>query len=181
MTTVTKGRIVRADQYVYDGNEESVSRRDSTGGTIISLPVGDMVDVLGAYGNVDSYSRQTIEKCTTAIGTKSRTLVFRPGTWSIDANLTIASNFTCLVLAGAVFSVSSGATLTFSGPVIRHAQTWTSGSGTVTESGTRYFSGTLDFSGTWTGSPSATGTWTWDQGVIQYIDGDDEILHQFGS
>ena len=71
--------------------------------------------------------------------------MFRPGTWEIDDNLTIGNNFTALVLGGCVFQVASGKTLTFSGPVIRHAQTWTSGSGTVTESGTRFMSGAFNF------------------------------------
>src|SRR3990167_10983099 len=146
MTTVVKGKIIRSDMHVYDGIEETVSRRDSTGGTIISLPINDAVDVLGAYGATDTYHRRTIVRCVNAIGSsRTRTLVFRPGTWEIDDNLTIGNNFTALVLGGCVFQVASGKTLTFSGPVIRHAQTWTSGSGTVTESGTRFMSGAFNF------------------------------------
>ena len=146
-STVTKGRAVRSDLKLYDGLSETVSRKDSTGGTIVSLPINDFVDVLGAYGDIDAYNRRTIVRCTIALGSKSRTLVFRPGTWEIDDNLTIDSNFTCRVMAGAVFDVASGKTLTFSGPVIRDSNTWTSGSGTVTESGTRIFSGAIDFDG----------------------------------
>lgn len=168
MTTVTKGKIVRSDLHVYDGIEETVARKDSTGGTIISLPVGDLVDVLGAYG--DSYTRRTIVRCVNAIGSKTRTLVFRPGTWEIDDDLTIGSNFTAFVPAGCVFQVASGKTLTFSGPVIRQAQTWTSGSGTVTESGTRYFSGTIDFSDA-----------VIFHDVVKWADTNDEVLHQFGA
>ena len=131
MTTVIKGKVVRSDLAVWDGIEPRVSRRDSTGGTISSLPVNDFVDVLEAYGSGLDFTLSTINRCTTALGSKSRTLVFRPGTWTIDDNVTIASNFTIRVPAGAVFDVSSGKTLTFSGPVLKESYTWTSGSGTV--------------------------------------------------
>lgn len=147
MTTIVKGRILRQDQALWDGVEKNAIRKDSTGGTITGLVLGTEVDVLMSYGNGDSYTVQTIQNCTNRIGSASVTLVFNPGTWTIDQDLTIASNFTCRIPAGAVFNVSSGKTLTFSGPVIRDTQTWTSGSGTVTENGTRYLSGKLDLTG----------------------------------
>src|SRR6185436_19619308 len=82
-----------------------------------------------------------------AIGSNNVTLLFQPGTWTIDSDCTVGSNFTSRIPSGVVFSVSSGKTLTFSGPVIRDNNTWTSGSGTVTENGTRYFTGKLDLTG----------------------------------
>ena len=148
MTTIIKGKIMRPDLTVWDGLEKTTTRKDSTGGTITGLKVGTEVDVLQAYGGGTNYTKSTIQKAIDAIGsTNSTTLVFNPGTWTIDANITIGSNFTCRVPAGCIFSVSSGVTLTFSGPVIHDAQTWTSGSGTVTENGVRYFSGNLDLTG----------------------------------
>ncbi len=154
---VTKGLLVRSDIAPYDGVNDTVTRRDSTGGTITSLPINDFVDVLQVYGNGVSRTFGTVKNCVNRIGsTRNRTLSFSPGTWVIDQDLTIGSNFTCYVPAGCVFSVSSGKTLTFSGPVIRDAQTWTSGSGTVTESGTRYFSGAESHSGSVTFSGAVT-------------------------
>ncbi len=132
---VTKGLLVRSDIAPYDGVNDTVARRDSTGGTITSLSINDFVDVLQVYGNGVSRTFGTIQTCINRIGsTRNRTLLFSPGTWVIDQNLTIGSNFSCYIPAGCVFSVSSGKTLTFSGPVIRDSITWTSGSGTVTES-----------------------------------------------
>ena len=141
MTTIAKkGKIITQDIAYWDGVEDTFSRRDSTGGTIGGVPVGNMVDVLHAYGNGTNYTYGTIKACTDKIGTtRNRTLLFRPGTWVIDQNLTIAANFTCRIPHGVVFSVASGVTLTFSGATIRDSNTWTSGSGTVTESGTNYF------------------------------------------
>lgn len=146
MTTVVKGKILRQDQHVWDGATKTAARKDATGGTITGTVIGHEVDVLMAYGNGDSYTWQTIRDATRSIGSASVTLVFNPGTWTIDQDLTIASNFTCRIPAGCVFDVSSGKTLTFSGPVIRDSNTWASGSGTVTEAGTRTLSGLLDLS-----------------------------------
>ena len=131
-STVIKGKIVRSDLAVYDGVEARVSRRDSTGGNILSPPLNDFVDVLQAYGEGNSFTGNTIEQATVKIGSRNRTLRFSPGTWEIESSLTIASNFTCYIPAGCVFNVASGKTLTFSGPIIRESETWTSGSGTVT-------------------------------------------------
>lgn len=147
MTTVTKGKLLRQDMELWDGVSKTANRKDSTGGTISGLVVGYEVDVLASYGNGENYTWQTIDDCIRRIGSASCTLIFNPGTWTIDQDLTIGSNFTCRVPAGAVFSVSSGKTLTFSGPVIRDSSTWTSGSGTVTENGTRTFTGLIDLTG----------------------------------
>lgn len=162
MTTVIKDKILRSDIVHYDGITKTSSRKDSTGGTISGLKLGVEVDVLQVYGSGVDYTKSTIQKCINAIGSASVTLVFNPGTWTIDENLTIGSNFTCRVPAGAVFNVSSGKTLTFSGPVIHDSATWTSGSGTVTESGTRVFTGAESHSGTetHTGTESHSGTET---------------------
>lgn len=155
-STVIKGKLVRADMAVWDGIEPRVTRRDSTGGVITSPPVNDYVDVLQAYGNGLDFTRSTISQCVTALGSRSRTLVFSPGTWEIDDNLTIASNFTSRIPAGCLFNVASGKTLTFNGPVIHDSSTWTSGSGTVTESGTRVFTGAESHSGTETHTGTET-------------------------
>ena len=147
MTIVTKGKILRQDLELWDGVNKTAVRKDSTGGTVSGLVLGYEVDVLASYGNGENYTWQTINDCVRRIGSASVTLIFNPGTWTIDQNLTIGSNFTCRIPAGCVFNVSSGKTLTFSGPVIRDSSTWTSGSGTVTENGTRTFTGLVDLTG----------------------------------
>jgi hypothetical protein len=147
MSIVTKGKILRQDIEHFDGVNKTAVRKDSTGGTVSGLVVGYEVDVLASYGNGENYTWQTVDDCVRRIGSASVTLIFNPGTWTIDQNLTIGSNFTCRIPAGCVFSVSSGKTLTFSGPVIRDSSTWTSGSGTVTENGTRTFTGLIDLTG----------------------------------
>lgn len=147
MTTATKGKILQNDIEYWNGVDNSASRKDSTGGTISGQPVGREVDVLAVYGRGTSYTRQTIVDCVNRIGSTNRTLVFAPGTWTIDDDLTIGSNFTCRIPNGVVFNVSSGKALTFTGPTMRDGNTWTSGSGTVTEAGTRYISGKLDLTG----------------------------------
>ena len=147
MTIVTKGKILRQDLELWDGVNKTAVRKDSTGGTVSGLVLGYEVDVLASYGNGENYTWQTINDCVRRIGSASVTLIFNPGTWTIDQDLTIGSNFTCRIPAGCVFNVSSGKTLTFSGPVIRDSSTWTSGSGTVTENGTRTFTGLIDLTG----------------------------------
>ncbi|MDD5189443.1 MAG: hypothetical protein PHE50_00190 [Dehalococcoidales bacterium] len=146
MTEIIKDKILRSDAAWYDGLTATRSKKDSTGGTITSLKLGTEVDVIQVYGGGVNYTASTITKCIEAIGSTSVTLLFQPGTWTIDTDITVGSNFVCRIPAGVVFSVSSGKTLTFSGPVIRDAQTWTGGSGTVTENGTRYLSGKIDAS-----------------------------------
>lgn len=145
MTSVIKDKIIRSDLVHWDGLSSTYTKKDSTGGTITGLKLGVEVDVLQVYGGGTNYTKSTIQKAVDAIGSNGVTLVFQPGTWTIDADLTIGSNFVSRVPAGCTFSVSSGKTLTFSGPVIHDAQTWYSG--TVTLNGTRYFTGKLDLSG----------------------------------
>jgi len=123
---ITKGGILRQDFSLYDGVNKTASRRDSTGGTIQGFRIGGQVDVLGLYG---SLSRRSILDAITHVGTNDATLLFTPGLWDIDDNLTIS--LPCYINAGAVFYVATGKTLTFSGPVVRESGTWTSGPGTV--------------------------------------------------
>ena len=135
MTTVVKGKLLEQDKKHWDGVTRLASRKDATGGTIVGNSIGAYVDVLEAYGDSTNYTWQTVRDCTRRIGSTSVTLLFKPGTWVIDQDLTIASNFTSRIPAGCVFDVSSGNTLTFNGPVIRDSNIWTSGSGTVTGRG----------------------------------------------
>jgi len=160
--TIKKGRILRADQFIWNGTDKTASREDSTGGTVSGLRIGVEVDVLQAYGDGDTYTLDVINKAITNIGSDNVTLVFNPGTWTIDDDVTIAANFVCRIPAGCVFNVSSGKTLTFSGPVIQDHATFSSGAGTVTTNGTRTVNGSQTVSGntTTTGNNTTTGTST---------------------
>lgn len=132
MGSIVRNKITRADLASWNGVTPTVTRQDATGGTVTGLMVGNEVDVLQVYGSGTDRTRASIASAISNISSSSNaTLVFAPGTWTIDDNLTIASNFTCHVPAGCVFSVDSGKTLTFSGFVNVEHTTWTSGSGTV--------------------------------------------------
>ena len=133
MGAVIRNKVTRADLASWNGVTPTVTRQDATGGTVTGLMVGNEVDVLQVYGSGTDRTRASIASAISNISSSSNvTLVFAPGTWTIDDNLTIASNFTCHVPAGCVFSVDSGKTLTFSGLVnVEYPATWTSGSGTV--------------------------------------------------
>lgn len=131
MATVTRGLIQRGDLANWDGKTATSTRLDATGGTITGLAIGNEVDILQVYGQGSSRTRASIVNAVEQIASASVTAVFAPGTWTIDDNLTIPSNITCHVPAGCVFSVAAGKTLTFSGPVYRQSETWTSGAGSV--------------------------------------------------
>jgi len=130
--TITRGRVIRADLALWDGKTATYTRADASGGTVTGLAVGNEVDVLQTYGSGTARTRTSIKAAIDVIGTTAVALSFAPGTWTIDDDLTIGSNFACRIPAGAVFNVSSGKTLTFSGPVYAESSTFYSGSGTTT-------------------------------------------------
>lgn len=133
MGSIVRGKIIRDDVALWDGKNATATRVDATSGTITGLQLNDFVDVLQVFGNGTARTVGTIDSAISFIGTSTDvTLMFSPGTWTIDSNLTIPSNFTVYVPAGAIFDVSNGITLTISGPVVREVVSWTSGSGTVT-------------------------------------------------
>ncbi|HEB29143.1 MAG TPA: hypothetical protein ENI05_15565 [Porticoccus sp.] len=137
MGNIQRGLITRDDIAWWDGITRTSSRVDATGGTVTGLNLGDAVDILQVFGDGSDRIKATIDAAISRGGSTNLTLLFSPGTWTIDDDLTIASNFSCYIFAGAVFNVSAGKTLTFSGPVLRESDTWTSGSGTVTHSSDR--------------------------------------------
>ena len=131
MGEVKRGKAQKSDLLGWDGKNLTGTRVDATGGTITGLVADYEVDVLEQFGDSTSYSLSTITKATNHIGGSNVTLVFAPGTWTIDDDLTIASNLTCRIPAGCIFNVSSGKTLTFSGFVFAENSTYASGSGSV--------------------------------------------------
>ena len=130
---IVRGLIQRGDQANWDGKTAAATRVDATGGTITGLAIGNEVDVLQVYGAGANRTRGSIAAAVQKIGSTTVTLVFAPGTWTIDDDLTIPANFTCHVPTGCIFDVASGKTLTLSGLVhVEYPASWTSGSGTVT-------------------------------------------------
>lgn len=131
MATITRAGLQRGDIAHWDGLTKTTSRSDATGGSVTGLTIGESVDVLQVYGFGTDRTRTTIANALARIASSSVTLIFATGTWTIDSSLTIPANFSCIVPAGCVFDVSSGQTLTFSGPVFRESTTISSGAGTL--------------------------------------------------
>lgn len=133
--TVTKGRIYRADFDNYDGLTLSTSRTDSTGAARSGSKIGDSVDVLTVYGAGVNFTGGSVQNAIRAIGSGTAALSLCPGSWVFSDNLTVPSNITLIVAAGATLEPASGKTLTINGPLIRYATTYTGGAGTVTVNG----------------------------------------------
>jgi len=59
---------------------------------------------------------QTLQDVVAAIGLAEKTLVFPPGTWEVDDDITVPDNITPVLLRGAVFEVADTKTLTMPSP-----------------------------------------------------------------
>jgi len=124
--TTTKGLALRADLDLYDGITLTTTRTDSTGGTLSGLRLGDEVDVLSVYGSGTNYTLNTVQSAVNAVGSAACVFRFAPGTWVIDDDISIPATIHLIIAAGAVFSISSGKTLTILGGVTSYAS-WFSG------------------------------------------------------
>ena len=147
MGAITRAKIVRGDFANWDGKTKTSNRVDATGGTVTGLTIGDYVDVLQVFGGGDTRTVATIQAALDFIGaTVNVTLLFSSGTWVIDSNVTIPANLANHISGGCVFAISTGVTLTFSGPI--HVEFSTStGTGWYTLAGTGAVSCTLGASG----------------------------------
>lgn len=145
--TITKGLVGEQDISHYDGVNSTFTRSSSTGATLTLNRVGGEVDALMAYGGGVHYNSTTINSALTAIGTTDRvSLCLRPGTWTMNANITITSNIVLKILPGASV-VTTGYTLTNQGIIIHGGII--SGSGTFTNSGSvKVEGGTFTSTGT---------------------------------
>jgi hypothetical protein len=80
-----------------------------------SLPVsGHIVDVYSAYGALTSTA---IQSAITAASTNATTLLLKPGTWVVSADLTFGSNITVRFMHGAILQIADTKTVTFIGPI----------------------------------------------------------------
>jgi len=132
MTEVIKGKALRQDLNLYDGINTTGQRKSSSGGYVQGNLIGDEVDVLMVHGQGLYRTQTVIQNCINSLGSLSRTIKFSPGTWTIESNTTIPANLTCRIPAGCVFSISSGITLTVSGPLLTDSDNFKTGSGTLT-------------------------------------------------
>jgi len=114
---IIRATATRNDFAYWDGVTKRVSRFDETGGKVSALTVGDYADVLQIFGAGDAYTVATITAALNFIGSNNVTLLWSTGIWLIDSNVTIPANFSNHISAGCVFAISTGITLTFSGPV----------------------------------------------------------------
>lgn len=132
MTATTfKDNIGKEDIRQFGGNNRTFTRRNSAGALLTLHSLGNVVDVLQAYG--DGTTPAQVDLSDAIVGANGNEVAFElaPGTWPITSDLTIPSTVTIILLRGATFSVSAGVTLTLSGPVIAQESTWYSGAGTV--------------------------------------------------
>ena len=132
MTATTfKDNIGKEDIRQFGGNNRTFTRRNSAGGLVTLHSVGNVVDVLQAYGDGTTPSHSDLTDAIVGANGNEVAFELAPGTWPITSNLTIPATVTLVLLRGATFSVSAGVTLTLSGPVIAQESTWYSGAGTV--------------------------------------------------
>lgn len=135
---IIKGDINRQDMALYDGVNKTVSRRDSTGGHIQGLRIGDTVDVLSVYGNGLERTRNAISDAADRAGSANTTLVLSNGIWTIDSSLSLASSIHLEIAPSCTLNISSGVTLTVNGYIFTSQTSFTSGSGTLTYNGGQY-------------------------------------------
>lgn len=129
MGSIIRGLLTRLDLALWDGVTKTVSRVDTTGGTVTGLTLGEYVDVLQVFGAGTNRNKATIDSALSYIGTTAKcTLLFSTGNWTITDNLTIPANFSSHIPAGCVFVVTAAKTLTFSGAIHVEHRTWFSGS-----------------------------------------------------
>jgi hypothetical protein len=132
MMEVIKGKALRQDLNLYDGVNSTGQRKSSSGGYVQGNLIGDEVDVLMIHGRGIDRNQGAIQNCVNSIGSLNRSIKFSPGAWTIESNTTIPANITSIIPAGVVFNISTGITLTFSGPVKTDSDNFKTGAGTLT-------------------------------------------------
>jgi len=133
MTATTfKDNIGKEDIRLFGGNNRTFQRRNSAGALFTLHSVGNVVDVLSAFGDGTTPAHSDLTDAIVGANGNECTFELAPGTWPITSDLTIPATITVHLLRGAAFSVSTGVTLTINGPVFADDTTRYSGAGTVT-------------------------------------------------
>jgi len=117
MGDIARRKILRDDQFLFDGVTRTNSGTDATGGTVTGLNIGDEVDILQVFGSGTSRTAGTINDAVARLGGAEVTFRFTTGTWTIASNVTIPKNVTCYIPSGCTLSASAGITLTISGVI----------------------------------------------------------------
>ncbi|MAH47220.1 hypothetical protein CMI37_15455, partial [Candidatus Pacearchaeota archaeon] len=115
----------------WDGVTRNFTRTTSTGGTLTQNKIGQMVDVLEAFGAGENYTLASITAATGAIGSSPVTMMLQTGTWTITDDLTIVQTIRLWTEKGVTINVSSGKTLTLNCTLPTLKSITFSGSGTV--------------------------------------------------
>lgn len=139
-STVTKGLIGKQDMALwYSGDSAATFTRSTSEGYTLTLNKLDWVgiDAFQVWGGGVNKNRAVLVSAQSDIDTTStRSIWLGPGTWTIDDDLTFASypNLFVHMAPGAIFSVSTGKTLTIYSPaniIAQPNQQIFSGSGVV--------------------------------------------------
>ena len=130
--SVTKGLIGAEDMHWWNGNEVDYTRPGSTG-VVTMHPIGHMIDVLALYGNHVNFTGTSILAAEDGTTTTNKTLLLRPGTWSVSATMSVSCGL--YIPYGAVIDVAAGCTFQVNGPLLYDGDgmyQMFSGDGTVT-------------------------------------------------
>jgi len=113
--TVYKRKIAKEDIKAWNGKDETFEARDSMGRRIALTPIDYVgVDVEEVYG---SQTGSAIQAAVSAVGTTNKVALWlSPGTWTLGANLTTASNITLRPAPGAMITLGAY-DLTINGPL----------------------------------------------------------------
>ena len=139
--SIQRAKLNRADFALWDGGVKTTTRMDITGGYVAELTVGEEVDVLQVYGSGTKRTYTTLSNAIDRVGSNRACFLIGSGIWAINDDITIPENISCRITAGCSFTVTSGKTLTFNGPVyVENPSWWTGDDGAVlTNLGARGF------------------------------------------
>jgi hypothetical protein len=108
--TFTKRLIATQDVKWWDGVTDTFTAETADGLTLTLNKVGYEVNVADTYG--------TLAAAVAGVGSSNnRVLYLKPTTWTISDDLTVPSNLTLRIPAGATLSVATDTTLTINGPI----------------------------------------------------------------
>jgi hypothetical protein len=119
-STTYRSLIGAEDVSQWDGVSSTFTRKTSTGGSITlhKLGSGTYVDVAQVYGS-GTISQTALQNALNAIGTTNkRTLRLAAGAWTLTSAVTIPSNITLDLSAGAVITKGAGGSITINGQII---------------------------------------------------------------
>jgi hypothetical protein len=112
--TITKGLIGKQDISLWNGTSTKTFTRTTEEGYTLTLNQFDWVgvDVLQKFGGGTSRTKTTLDSAIAEIGSVDKVALWlAPGTWTIDAALTIPANYTLIIPAGSSINLSAALTI----------------------------------------------------------------------